>query len=498
MRIKIKPRPGAAVPLRAEPALSRRPYPTEDTLVERYQPGCLDLPGVLQRITQADPRFACLPLRRADREADPAVSPRPPKGLVDDLVAINPRNNEVLSLTLPGGRRRIYQQTFGHVGRTPAGALQSHGGTTLSSKAIKRDHRRQNAYMRDYNANLGSIGVDQGPQLMVRSGRSDTPTRLEELLAFGAAGAGKKQKLPPDEEGRLIYRPVLMSAMDMSFTKAVWMQLRRLFGKPPDIERAFLRRQQRAIDRLFGKASFIERRIDGKVFRLERPTVFNLPFSSRANSARTIRRARRRNRPAYQALLSQLVTVWNDSKNRTTPAMRRLVDLLQNSDDLASQRAWLRLPELDPNCLHGLSDAERMALQALKLGLTGRSLDGKKQEDPLSPGHELLQLQQAWRQAGMMPHLQCKSGLDRTRTGVAILMMGDMFRVRHGERLFDPLDPANLAANAAEAQRLFTQAAQTFGTASIKMVRGMASRGTGEWRLGRRGAHPFPQAYYRP
>jgi hypothetical protein len=490
--------------------LTRESYLTEEKIRDNYSTSGCGPADILSAIACADPRFVKLDLKNTHHAEEGPLSAKSmqklgqKKHIVDDLVGLTPRDANFVYHG-PKSRQTTYSQRFGHIeSRSIKGQQRLYvvSDQTLSSNAIMREGKTKNSYMRHYNANLAVVrrkvaGESEGQLLAVRSARPDTPERIEELLVYGAASVGSKQLQVDTKKAtpRLVYRPVILSAMDLSQKKALWGAILRFFGKPGYQEKVYLRNQQRAIDKLFGSKKSIERTVGGKTFLIMRPLVYNLPLSSQARSPKQILAARKRNLPATQQLFRQLAQHWSKPKLPKSPAMRDLIGSMQNYTQLADMQAFLKLQQLDPEGVEALWPQERMALQALATGLLNQDLAGKPQLGPLATGYELLHLQQAFAALGMMPHVSCKSGLDRTAAGIGILMMGDMVG-RTAEGPFEPLNPQTTAEQQLAAKEVFTKSVDSFGKGSfLKLVRGHGTRGKLKLQLGRRHAHPFAESF---
>ncbi len=487
--------------------LPRRPYPSENSILARYTQKCMPLLSLLPHFLAADARFAHASFKaNKARRGREAMGVRVPsdsdlrrlgkisKDLTDHMVGITPREPAFMRV---GGK--TYAQSFGHLEVSKNGmGLTYKPLKTLSSDAIKKDGARANKNLRDYNANLGFISRDHH-LLGVRSARADTPTRIEELLAFGAAVC-KPHQLPRDDQGRPIFSPVVITAMDRSRKKAFFGILLRWFGRPGGEERRYLRQQRRAIDKVFGKADSIRRQVGEQTFVIKRPLLYNLPMSSQATSKRAVLRARVHNLPASQALFERLAAACILPGSRATPAMRRLAHSMMQCHTLTEKRSWLALMVMTYGDLQGkLSPSERMAVQALSMGLNNRSLAGGLQTGPLSTGFELLQLAHAFALCGMVPHVGCKSGQDRTATEVGLLVTADVpAGVYPGGKIYEPLaDEVDRTAQD-HAKKLFSQAVHTFSANPVRLVRGLGPKGRLKLGEGTAYAHPFPAAFLLP
>ena len=474
-------------------------YPTLEAVVARFQSEALPSPLVryaIKSLVTANIRFEALAPQLAGRSI---MRPQTPmqqaqlqsigKELLQSLIALVPRPVSETKLACRGGAERIYRQAFGHVARGPDGAFVSTFGQTLSSDAIKYETKAPNTYMRHYNANLGSV-VAGGDLILVRSARTDSSQRLDELLVFGAAQAGPGQLHPIEGSSLRTYRPVIISAMDLSPRKALATRLQKVTTGHGEVETRFLQDQSAAIQHLFADKPFVLRNIDGRLIRIERPVRLNLPFSAQAQNARNVALSRRHNAAGAHVLFAALVQRWQqaapDSAERQLAAQMGLC----NSD--RDRQTWLR-HSLPLALVARLSPQGRQALTFLRLTLAGYDLHGRRQVDRLASGRDLLHLRQLLRTCGMVPHVQCKSGQDRTLSMLSTWIMADMFEHRHGVA-FAGLKKRGQQNAWSWARRLFSRVAEDFGEDPIKLTRG--DKGKVKWALAKRTAHPWAQALY--
>jgi hypothetical protein len=483
------------------PQAPRLPYPSRRSLAATYQTRKVDAFGVRQvlgHVAAADPRFlgaglpgfVGLPMTHLSPLAQQLLN-RQKGALTQDLVALSRRPQQELTLKM-GERSVCYQQSFGHVQKRSSGALVVVPGRTLSSDAIKRDRKKANAYMRDYNANLGC--VHRGDDLvLVRSARIDTVRRLEEQLIYGAVQAAAGDN--PGPQGFAAarpYRPALISLLDLSPRKAWAMRLKRLLCGRGEVETEFLQRQNAAIEALFGDAPSLRRSVNGRQYVLLRPLSFNLAMSAQAKHPHHLTLSRRYNAPAAHALFAELANVWaRGEPGPLTDMGMRMQGCTTAAQRLSYVSGWTQ------RSVAMLPAGEQAALEFLKLTLSHLDLRGAVQFDATAPGHELLLLQQALAAVGRVPHVSCKSGQDRTLSGLSILLLGDAFARLVG-RPFAALPGREGASGLQAARALFTQAANRFGSQSIRLVRGYGRSGRAKWALFKARAHPWPQAFFIP
>jgi hypothetical protein len=350
---------------------------------------------------------------------------------------------------------------------------------TLSSRLGKRGFRSGNAFVRQYNANLGVIATGDTP-LLVRSGCTDSAKKLEELLFFGAACAG-----PAGED----YRPVIISAMDRSPFKDI---VTRLQGQSEtDLLDAILH----AARTLFGRSATLERVLpDGRRLVVHRPLLLNCVFSGQARDPENLLAARRTNAPAMVRLAHDLAAVW--LRVAADPATTACATRLRVARHEASLVAALMEPATAALAAR-MPARDRLALTAVTVGLTGSDFHGDAYLRPEDPGWELVLWTHLLRRTGRACHIQCKSGEDRTLSMVGMLCAADAYERQVGQ----PCDPRVVEGRSADLRligALFSEAADTFGADPIRDVRGLS--GQVKWSL--QGSdlvsHPVPQALYVP
>ncbi|HET6346218.1 MAG TPA: hypothetical protein VFH51_14885, partial [Myxococcota bacterium] len=341
----------------------------------------------------------------------------------------------------------------------------------------KDEDDRRATYLRYYNANLAAVHLDNA-LLLVRSGRSDTVAKVEELLLFGAI-----QRTAPDADAQP-YQAAIISGLDRSWLKT-WTA--RLTGLLED-ERPYLARQHAAVDALFGARQERAYAVAGaRTLHIRRPLLIRLPFSAQARTPLNIYFARRANRPAGLALFDALAaqargSPWGRAMAACTSPHAKRAWLR----GVGRQRGWEALPAPDGAALHGLS-----------LLCTGRDLAGRRYLRPADPGYELILIHSLLARCGMTPHVQCKSGLDRALTMTATLSAAALYARLRGA----PLDPATVRRDAGDMSLLrwlFTGAANRLGADPIQRVRGVGAGAKWGVRGLGRATHPVPAALYLP
>ena len=129
-----------------------------------------------------------------------------------------------------------------------------------------------------------------------------------------------------------------------------------------------------------------------------------------------------------------------------------------------------------------------LAMEALKLGLTGADSHGDRYLAPQDPGREFLLQHHLLNVADVALMVQCKSGLDRTLIMVSLVVAADAFHRTAGHHY----DPRGKASDEDEAlfNGFFTQAADSLGTSCIHDVRGL--HGKAKWGFEGRGKATSP------
>jgi hypothetical protein len=464
------------------------PYPTLSRVLHRQAPllRAATARQVAALIAQSDPRFAVADGARLRLQASLVPSVRALRALrnravvrqlTGDLVGLSRRPDATFEI-FAHGRPVVCRQRFGHVEKQPGRPHRLVAGRTLSSEAAKNEDDRCAAYLRYYNANLAAVHLDDA-LLLVRSGRSDTVAKVEELLLFGAMQ--RQGRTGGEVEPSWA---ALISALDRSWIKSL---TARLTGLLED-ERAYLGRQHAAVDALFGSHRQLAYPVAGdRSVRIRRPLLLGLPFSAQARNILCIYFARRANRPAGLALFDALAfqardTPWGQAMAACRAPHAKRAWLRH----LAREHRWEALPRADVTSLHALS-----------LLCIGRDLAGRRYLRPADPGYELILLHGLLGRCGVIPHVQCKSGLDRALTMTATLTASALYGRLRGE----PLDPATVRRHAGDMSLLrwlFTRAADRLGADPIRQVRGVGAGAKWGMRGPGRAGHPVPAALYLP
>lgn len=486
----------------------RLDYPTLDTVMQRYAhvPRGDMLALAAQVILQEKTRFG---VSTATLEHHPQWGSLHPyagehlnrptlqhikKRLTHDLVALINRPVDVIDISDGESLHPhaiAYRQQFGHVEQTREARLVVVDNTSISSDAMKYDQEAGNEVLLHYNANLAGITRTVGGAetlLMVRSARTDTPKKIEELLSFGAAKChGLGQGLHPTDDPAIgEYRGAIVSALDLGMMKTMGT---RLHG---EVEKDMLTAQRRAVDTLFEGKESIERVLaDGTRVRLRRPLLLELPFSGQAGPS-TIALARAYNAAAAHALFQDLSVVWQATGSAGAK------ELAANMRQCTTPKSRVNLlTQLLPDVPPVLNPKESLAIEALKITLTGRDFARNHLSAPTDPMIDLVLLRHAFEQTGVIVHGQCKSGEDRTLTIASVLLMADMYEQKHN-RACDPREFDDDLGKLSHAKYLFTRAANTMGYHPIMHVRG--ENGKAKWGVTDHGkaSHPVPEKFYIP
>ena len=485
-------------------ALSQGPtYPGLEALCERYVPAHAsnvdEIYWLASWIIQNDKRFAPglveLPPRTGapdgERQEELLEDIKLCAKLTQDLVGLVKRPvNEVVV----GGTS--FTQRCGHIDAGPLGLDTVINDVTLSSVAIKKDHKPGNEFMHRFNASLARVQAG-GLAVCGRSARSDTPQKLEELLKFNALSAleaaqgdlSQATGFHLDETtGEYRFQLTLISAMDRSTLKG-WFSV--LTGG--EDERKFIANIEGSIENLFGESQQLTRvlSLGGAPVKVcfERPALVNLTLSGQSRLEANIARHRSCNRPTLDRLLGELCATWGQSEGGEKILARFFEEGLE-SGTLSSEQFWRQTPV--ETARRRVGDREALVVNLIQHIYTGSTYGGDELLGDSDPGVEFVLLSYLLKETNQALTVQCKSGQDRTLTLVGLQVAATAFEQERGYA-FNPLLPAD-APDVVRFRELFTDAVNTFGEPMIKTVRGYnAHHGIAKWA-----SHPSPLRWYNP
>ncbi len=478
-------------------------YPGLEALCERYLPAHAsnvdEIYWLASWIIQNDKRFAPglveLPPRGdapdAERQEELQQNVKLCAKLTQDLVGLIKRPvNEVVV----GGTS--FTQRCGHIAAGPLGVDTLINDLTLSSVAIKKDHKPGNEFMQRFNASLARI---EAGALAVcgRSARSDTPQKLEELLKFNALSAleaaqgdlSQATGFHLDEaSGEYRFQMTLITAMDRSTLKGWFSSL-----TGGERERTFIANIENSVEDLFGDSPQLRRvlSLGGAPVKVcfERPALLNLTLSGQSRLEANITRHRTCNRPTLDRLVGQLCATWGQNEGAEKILSRILKEGLERGT-LSSENFWSQAPV--ETARRRVGDREALVVNLIQHIYTGRTYGGNELLDKSDPSVEFVLLSYLLKETNQALTVQCKSGQDRTLTLVGLQVAATAFEKERGYA-FNPLLPSD-DPDVARFRALFTDAVNTFGEPMIKTVRGYnAHHGIAKWA-----SHPSPLRWYNP
>lgn len=317
-------------------------------------------------------------------------------------------------------------------------------------------------------ANLGNVKNEKEEVVLIRSARVTSPAKVLELQAHGAIAGF--DKLLKDKDGKSHLKMEIASFMDNSVVKQILETVS--FGTP---ETLFLQEIQRSIDMLYqGKPSIeIKVQVPGyeepQTVVLEKPSFVQVPFSF--SDSGTLTRGREKSAPVFTRYAFDLGVKL--SAGDTQGLGDSLKGLQGKSPDqikgIFRENVNLNATSIKKLVIQGnLTPQQFMALDAIKLTLTGSTLDGNTFTNAVDGGNQRILERALKKELGIMTAVQCKSGQDRTGTAVALDVALDRFEEKKGASY----DPRNATAHDKAAFSIeFTKAADTFCQDSNNLTR---------------------------
>lgn len=413
------------------------------------------------------------------------------KHLRNDLVGLLHRSPSIVEFN----DTVTFTQQQGHISQRENGALEFLPGKTLSAELQKTEVEVRET------ANLGTISTGD-KVILTRSSRTDTPEKITEKSVADIAERLSKGQLEPDENGNYNYQRVDVTFIDKSFLKAIATQVitgikavvSKMKGKssPIENERQFLYNKRAAIKQMWNSKDvktdkgrkYLERQVvfaakDGGVkkevtVREYKPIVINHVMSGQAKKPKgvmkifgnNVKAARKDNMDAYTQLFGTVIKKHTGSATldiafenyQAEPSKENRTALLSNLIDFIPM-AKAEHPQL------------AIGLEAALMLIKGTDADEKSIDDARGSGLQFLATAILTDLAGHALSVECKSGNDRTATGIALKMA----LVKYEEIKGKPFDIQH--ANEAEMNDFkgyFVTSMQEFGRPNV-----LASRGKG-------------------
>lgn len=401
----------------------------------------------------------------------------------------------------------------------------------VSDRAISADVQNLESDV-DNAANLGTIRDDSGEVILARSCRTDNPGKVEQKSVFDIISrfqAAKKGSTPTgmverkvvkrdtrgfprkDSRGDQIthtvyeYRRTDVTFMDDSFIKAagttlktLWRMIKTKSLKPIESEQKFFNAKLATIDNLWSKKGgatwddekkeyYIEREIqvEGRTetVREYKPIVLNHVMSVLVKKAKKTafinytQLARKQNIESHLAML-RIMTERNKAlkayftSTNTYPQGQEILDCINNP----TKENRARLVELLRNVPQNIPSATAQEYQDLKTGLdclimclTGKDEFGKSIDNAQGSALQFIATSILAKLADLPIGVECKSGNDRTATGMAIICAQKEFRDTQGKFFIPGRDPVDDKAFA----NLFKKYIEKFAQPNVLASRGI-------------------------
>jgi len=410
------------------------------------------------------------------------------KKIREQLVGLVTRKDVGTSFTTSVGRKKIehtVRQTMGHVTQRSGSLPEFHKGTTISAELPKKEINVLET------ANNGFIVMDD-EVILSRSARTDTAEKIDrkscsDILA--RLNTEEKKGLIEIEDGVYSYTRMDITFMDKSWLKSVgttaqsyWKSIKSWKKKPVEDERSFLKNKSEAIDRLWRDDNTIKdangRRYIERTFSTDestegrtttvtvreyKPVLMNFVFSKQGNPlgrkySRQIRQARFANVPSNLRLLEKIIAKLKLPEDTLNP-IRYLIDAVRdetNADNLAL------LGETLKNALQvrGIDENVKSALGCLYKSFVGED------DLPKDSAIDFLSACFLADTTGCCVSLECKSGNDRTATGVALRCAQKEMEIKKGKKNFRD------KGDTKEFKEMFVKYIKCFGKSVVQASRG--------------------------
>jgi hypothetical protein len=365
----------------------------------------------------------------------------------------------------------VHTQSFGQVVCAANGSFFIDRGHTPSQEedkfALKHGQDKE-----VHAANLGHVKDNAGNVLLTRSARATSPAKVLEVQLHGALamGAAALAALPRDDAGRPIFKMEITSFMDDSTLKNVG----EMFAERSELD--FLGDIQRSISELYPEKTptmvvHLDFGLGGASMEvvLARPTLVQVPLSKLG--AFNAVKSRTQNQPVYRehaiALGNQFAASDSEDLNSVGNALLAFATSTKTGAAVFASD-FLSIGNLTTLKTAGrLTDSQFKAINALKLTLTGSTLTGNAFNEPTNSAFQLVYDSALKRELKIQSALQCKSGQDRTGTGVALEVA--LQRLAAKGRPFDP--ETTIAAELDDFKLEFTKAVDQFCADSNTLCR---------------------------
>lgn len=375
-------------------------------------------------------------------------------------------------------------QSAGHPESDEHGVVFIAPGTTISSHIYKKDNTPALA-----NQSFITLANDKGqPQkvLLSRSARTDSSERIIAKSAGDIAarlktpGKGGLTLVDTGLHSYYIYQRTDATFLDSSLLKSMGMRAFNFLknGQPQD-ERLFLRHKSYAIESLWNSdkvkkdevgRSYIEHLInhegEAALVREYRPLGLQFVFSSCAKKTSNLRAARLANLDSMLAMGCILTNKLN------LPGLTQAIENYQKDpSDLHRYKLIIELMRAQQN-ISNTDTLSSMALLGISATLTGKLHN--RSIDTVEGSVQLFLYSFILASAIDMPFsIECKSGKDRTATGMAMICAWEEFKLITG-RYYDPATPVD-SLDFEQFAQLFVANIASFGKATSLASLGAAS-----------------------
>lgn len=369
----------------------------------------------------------------------------------------------------------IENSTFQQDGKTISSLLQK------SEKDVAEIANHAVIVLKDQHGKSDEVVVS-------RSSRTDTTQKIRDKsradIQLRLESQSKKGLVKRD--GYYEYQRVDTTFMDTNLFKSLATTFRSgvrnlkaaVTGQklsPVENERKFIQNKRKAVEELWKGAKSDERGryiehtfINGEKVREYEPLVTNFVFSGQANKSENIARARRENCKHAQLLFMRIL------QNRM-PDSRCLQ--AKNSDELASYIREDIARVSDPNL--------KSAFRAMLVHLTGKDEKGTNYDTTDGSDQQFLLFKLLADLAEVAFTVECKSGNDRSLTGVGLVCAAKEWEKSHGQQLYDPTQYTSKDQEYKDFAFGFTSYVVAFGPQNLLAARGAGSDGKPDLKTGK-------------
>lgn len=368
-----------------------------------------------------------------DKEAEEEIKKKTyPKNLkkfytsiANEMVAVYLRNTTQYQTMDSLGRSIVYYQSYGHVNEFGVKVSQQ----TLSSEILNHVSTTST----NYNVNLAQVCLQES-LLLIRSGRSDNDSRIQELVQFAFISSWNSSNRPGITllNDTPVFQLSIFSGQDPHPIRCA-LKIIRSSKKLPLDERTSLKEIKNSINKIWENKEYVTFQVieDHKplIFNAKKPLLVNFIISQSANNPQIIKDSRQWSEESVLREFSHLI--------HSIPSDSVFFDVFENHDEPMTKSHALFLIDTYKKEITNIKittwEDEKLflALKAIAISLTNKDFNDKEYLEPHDPVNELLYHYYLSNITNSAISVQCKAGCDRALIMTSLFLAKTQMEKKH-------------------------------------------------------------------